>query len=153
MHTLSFGVVVMAAAVAAGQIASETRPMPVSAAQRSFQAGQYDQAPQSIAEPRERGGQPPAEEPGARLRDFAVFYQLGLVEAGREDWAGAAGAFERAVVLNPPFAYAHYYAGLPYSRMRRPDQTAAHFEVFRKIAPSAPERGAVASIMRTVRGV
>jgi tetratricopeptide (TPR) repeat protein len=100
----------------------------------------------------EAGGQIPPQDPGARMRDFAAFYQLGIVKARLEDWSGAVEAFERAVTLNPSFAYAHYYAGLAHSRMRRPDQTAAHFEVFLKLAPMAPERGAVMSIMRTLRG-
>jgi tetratricopeptide (TPR) repeat protein len=98
------------------------------------------------------GGLLPEQDPVARMRDFAAFYQLGLIKSRREDWAGAAEAFERAVLLNPSFAYVHYYAGLAYSRMRRPDRTASHFEVFLKLAPNAPERGAVASIMRTLRG-
>jgi tetratricopeptide (TPR) repeat protein len=235
MRTFFLGValVVLAAATAAGQVVSETQaPMPVSAAQRSFEAGQYDQALLSIAQARERGeaggpaeaflaahaqmrrmqneaakgefnrliesgddiwrqvaesshafidqnldhalavasqavaqinernaqsaaaagGQLPAQDPDARMRDFAAFYQLGLVKARREDWGGAAEAFERAMQLNPSFAYAHYYAGLAYSRMRRSDRTVAHFDVFLKLAPSAPERGAVASILRTLRG-
>jgi tetratricopeptide (TPR) repeat protein len=87
-----------------------------------------------------------------RLGDFAAFLQLGLVRVRLEDWAGAAPAFERAASLNPTFAYAHYYAGLAYSRVQRPDQVAMHFEVFLKLAPNAPERGAVTSIMRTLRG-
>ena len=103
------------------------------------------------AEATSRGEQPPSDPP-ARWREFAAFYQLGLVNMRREDWAGAAAAFDRAVALNPMFAYAHYYAGLAASRMKRPDQVARHFEVFLKLAPSAPERGAVTSMMRTLRG-
>lgn len=36
-------------------------------------------------------------------------YQFGLVLAKREDWLGAAGAFDRAAELSPGYAYAHYY--------------------------------------------
>ena len=100
----------------------------------------------------EAGGQLPPEDPGAQIRDFATFYQLGLVKSRREDWAGAAEAFDRAAQLNPTFAYTHYYAGLAYSRMRRADQVGARFEIFLKLAPNAPERGAVMSMMRTLRG-
>lgn len=228
MKTSLFGaaLVAMATVTIAGQ-ASTQPAVPVSAAQRSFEAGQYDQALQSIAQARERGeaagpadaflaahaqlrrsqndaakaefnrliesgddtwrqvgessiayvdhnndhalavanqavarinernaeagGQMP-QDPGARVRDFAAFYQLGFIKSRREDWQGAADAFDRAAQLNPSFAYAHYYAGLSYSRMRRPDQVASHFEVFLKLAPEAPERGAVMSIMRTLRG-
>ena len=39
------------------------------------------------------GGEAPAQDPPARVRDAAAFYQLGLVRSRREDWAGAAEAF------------------------------------------------------------
>lgn len=83
---------------------------------------------------------------------FFAHYQFGLVKAERQDWPGAAEAFERASQIDPTFAYAHYYAGLAYSKIRRIDRTAAHFETFLKLAPKAPERPAVESIMRTLRG-
>jgi tetratricopeptide (TPR) repeat protein len=83
---------------------------------------------------------------------FFASYQLGLVKAQREDWPGAADAFERAAMSDPTFAYAHYYGGLAYSRAKRPDRMAVHFELFLKLAPKAPERLAVESLMRTVRG-
>ncbi len=83
---------------------------------------------------------------------FAAHYQLGLVKATAGDWAGAAAAFERATELDPTFAYAHYYAGMAYSKLKRPDKEAVHFDAFVKLAPKAPERLAVESIMRTLRG-
>ena len=223
-------VLMLTAAGAAGQMPAQS-VVPVTAAQRLFEAGQYDQALQAIAEARQReqggmfdafiaghaqlrksqtdaakgefsrlaqspddtwrlvgessmsyidqnfdlaldtanqavgqvnernaqataaaGGQMPTQDGGERVRDFAAFYQLGLVKSRREDWAGAAQAFDQAAVLNPTFAYAHYYAGLSYSRMKRPDMVGAHFEVFLKLAPNAPERGAVMTMMRTLRG-
>ena len=83
---------------------------------------------------------------------FEAQYQLGLVLAKRENWKEAAEAFSRATAANPTFAYAHYYAGLSYSRDKRADLTAEHFERFLKLAPRAPERPAVESMMRTLRG-
>jgi tetratricopeptide (TPR) repeat protein len=97
-------------------------------------------------------GSAPADSAG-RLRSFQAYYQLGLVRSQRNDWAGAAEAFERASELNPTFAYAHYYAGLASSRIQRPDRVAVHFERFLQLAPNAPERSAVTSILRTLRGV
>jgi tetratricopeptide (TPR) repeat protein len=88
----------------------------------------------------------------AAPNDFFAQYQLGLARAQTEDWPAAAEAFERASQLDPVFAYAHYYAGLAYSRIQRIDRTATHFETFLKLAPKAPERTAVESIMRTLRG-
>jgi tetratricopeptide (TPR) repeat protein len=79
-------------------------------------------------------------------------YQVGLVLAKRQDWRGAAEAFDRAADLNPASAYAHYYGGLMHYRAGRPDRMANHFEQFLKLAPEAPERPEVLQIMKTVRG-
>lgn len=79
-------------------------------------------------------------------------YQLGLVLDQRDDHAAAAEAFAKAGELSPLMAYAHYYAGMNYYKARRIDRMAVSFERFLKLAPHAPERPAVESIMRTVRG-
>ena len=79
-------------------------------------------------------------------------FQVGLVLAKRQDWRGAADAFNRAVELNPANAYGHYYGGLMEYRAGRPDRMANHFEQFLKLAPEAPERPEVLQIMKTVRG-
>lgn len=81
-----------------------------------------------------------------------ALYQLGLVQSQGKDMQGAAESFEKATAIEPAFAYAHYYAGMAYSALHRVDRVASHFEIFLKLAPQAPERGAVESIMRTVRG-
>ena len=94
----------------------------------------------------------PQDNPARKLRDFHAFYQLGLARTLKEDWAGAAESFTRATELNPTFAYAHYYAGLSYSRVKRPDQVAKYFEMFLKLAPKAPEKTAVQSLLRSIRG-
>jgi tetratricopeptide (TPR) repeat protein len=79
-------------------------------------------------------------------------YQRGLVLAKREDWGGAAEAFDRVSQLEPMHAYAYYYAGLMHYRASRPDLMAVRFERFLKLAPDAPERPEVTQIMRTIRG-
>ena len=79
-------------------------------------------------------------------------YQLGLVQGHRVEFKAAAEAFDQAGRLEPAFAYAHYHAGLSYYRIKRIDLMAARFEMFLKVAPEAPERPQVESIMRTVRG-
>jgi tetratricopeptide (TPR) repeat protein len=79
-------------------------------------------------------------------------YALGLVLFKRQDWAGAAAAFDRASTLQPTFAHAQYYAGLSHYRANRPDLMAARFERFLKLAPDAPERPEVQQIMKTIRG-
>jgi len=79
-------------------------------------------------------------------------YQLGLVLDVRGDNAAAAAAFAKAAEANPQMAYAHYYAGMNFYKAKRVDRMAVYFENFLKLAPNAPERPAVESIMRTVRG-
>lgn len=82
----------------------------------------------------------------------AAHYQMGLVQAQRNDPAGAAASFEQAASLDPTFAYAYYYAGLASSRIDRPDRMAINFERFLQLAPDAPEGPRVQSLMRSVRG-
>jgi len=79
-------------------------------------------------------------------------YQLGLVESARNNQPQAAAAFAKAAELDPQMAYAHYEAGMAYYKAKRVDRMAVYFENFLKLAPAAPERPAVLSIMRTVRG-
>jgi tetratricopeptide (TPR) repeat protein len=79
-------------------------------------------------------------------------FQLGLVQAKRQNWHEAAAAFDRAVELDPSLAYGHYYGGLMHYRAKQPDRMAIRFEHFLKLAPEAPERPEVLQIMRTVRG-
>jgi tetratricopeptide (TPR) repeat protein len=110
-----------------------------------------NQAPAMVASSLPDASPVPAD-PGLRLRDFHAHYQLGLVKARQEDWTGSAEALARASQLNPAFAYAHYYAGMAYSRLRRTDRVALHLEWFMRLAPTAPERTAVLAILRTIRG-
>jgi tetratricopeptide (TPR) repeat protein len=79
-------------------------------------------------------------------------YQLGLVLDATNDNTAAAAAFAKAAEISPQMAYAHYYAGMNFYKAKRIDRMAVYFENFLKLAPNAPERPAVESIMRTVRG-
>lgn len=78
-------------------------------------------------------------------------YQLGLSASKVSDWGTAVSAFTKAVELKPDFAYAHYYAALAYQRQRNLPKTAQHFDAFLRLAPDAPERGAVMAILRTIK--
>jgi tetratricopeptide (TPR) repeat protein len=79
-------------------------------------------------------------------------FQLGTVLEARGDRPAAAEAFVKATEANPQMAYAHFYAAMNYYEAKRVDRMAVYFENFLKLAPKAPERPAVESIMRTVRG-
>ena len=79
-------------------------------------------------------------------------FQLGLVESARNKQQQAADAFAKAAELNPQMAYAHYEAGMAFYKAKKVDRMAVYFENFLKLAPNAPERPAVQSIMKTIRG-
>jgi tetratricopeptide (TPR) repeat protein len=78
-------------------------------------------------------------------------YQLGLVASRQGDFQRAAEAFGRSVELKPDFAYGHYYAGLANQRLKQTAKTSQHLETFMRLAPDAPERVAVAGILRTLK--
>ena len=79
-------------------------------------------------------------------------FQLGLTLARQQAWAEAAAEFDAASERQPSNAYAHYYGGMMHYRANRIDRMAVHFDQFLKLAPEAPERPEVMSIMRTIRG-
>ena len=81
----------------------------------------------------------------------AAHFQLGLALARLQQWPEAAAAFDTASELQPTNAYAHYYGGMMHYRANRVDRMAVHFEQFLKLAPEAPERPEVVSIMRTLQ--
>ena len=79
-------------------------------------------------------------------------FQLGLALARAQQWNEAAAEFDAASERQPNNAYAHYYGGMMHYRANRVDRMAVHFEQFIKLAPEAPERPEVMSIMRTLQG-
>jgi tetratricopeptide (TPR) repeat protein len=83
---------------------------------------------------------------------FHPNYQLGLAYSASDQSGPAAAALAKAATIDPSFAYAHYYAGLAYSKLKQLDRMGTHLEYFLKLAPKAPERPAVESIMRSLRG-
>ena len=79
-------------------------------------------------------------------------FQRGLVLMARNDYGNAVDAFTKATAADPNFAAAYYYAGLASYRVKRLDLMTNNFSTFVKLAPNAPERPEVESILRTVRG-
>ena len=77
-------------------------------------------------------------------------YQRGLALNAAQNMPEAAAAFQKATELDPNWAHAHYYAGIAFSKAKRADLTASHFQTFLKLAPQAPEKGEVQSILRTL---
>jgi len=78
-------------------------------------------------------------------------YQVGVVASRQNNFARAAAAFARSVGLKPDLAYGHYYAGMANQRLTQTAKMSQHLELFLQLAPDAPERAAVAAILRTLR--
>jgi hypothetical protein len=64
----------------------------------------------------------------------------------------AARVFDHCIDIAPTFAYAYYQAALTYDRLNRMDLMANRFDRFVRLAPNAPERPQVDTILRTVGG-
>ena len=79
-------------------------------------------------------------------------FLLGQALDAKGENAQAAEAFAKAAERSPQMAYAHYQAGMSFYKAKRIDKMAVYFENFLRLAPNAPERPAVQSIMKTVRG-
>ena len=87
---------------------------------------------------------------GAYPESLLVQYELGLSYAVRNDFAAAARSFDNCIASAPAFAYAYYQSALAYQRLDRPDIMANRFDRFVRLAPNAPERREVESVLRTI---
>ena len=80
-----------------------------------------------------------------------VYHYRGIVKASRQDFASSAADLEKAILIDPSNPYSYYYAGMSYSRLKRPDKMVNYFQMFLKLAPNAPEAPKVQSLLRSVR--
>ena len=90
----------------------------------------------------------------AAIKDAAgdeLEFVRGQIHLARDRHEEAARDLEQAAEKQPSNAYAHYYAGLAYNNLRRPDKMMTHFEMFLKMKPDAPEARKVRSVLRSVR--
>lgn len=79
-------------------------------------------------------------------------YQRGLVLVDREEFQEAAAAFTRVLEIDGDFAYAHYYAGMSHHQVRNLMAAGNHLRRFLELAPEAPEKLEVQSILATIGG-
>lgn len=87
---------------------------------------------------------------GTYPESLFVQYELGLSYAVRDDFASAARVFDACITTAPGFAYAYYQSALAYQHLDRPDIMANRFDRFVRLAPNAPERPEVESVLRTI---
>jgi tetratricopeptide (TPR) repeat protein len=80
-----------------------------------------------------------------------LYYSRGLTNALLRDYAASAADLEASIRLNPANAKAHYYAGLAYNALKRPDMMVSHFQTYLSMQPEGPESDRVRSVLRGVR--
>jgi tetratricopeptide (TPR) repeat protein len=89
-------------------------------------------------------------EASAYPENLFVQYELGLSYAVRSDFTSAARVFDVCIATAPAFAYAYYQSALAYQHLDRPDIMANRFDRFVRLAPNAPERPEVESVLRSI---
>jgi tetratricopeptide (TPR) repeat protein len=87
----------------------------------------------------------------ANAGNAQVYYYRGQIAVARKDYAAAVGEFEKCAELDPSHAYCHYYGGLAYNQLKKPDKMVKHFEAFLSQAPDAPEAPKVRALLRSIR--
>jgi tetratricopeptide (TPR) repeat protein len=102
------------------------------------------------------GGQPDAMQTAqAAAAEFPndpyVQFESGITSSLQGDPTRASQAFDAALNASPMFAYAYYYSGLAYDKLNRADLMVTRLETFMRLAPSAPERPQVESVVRAAR--
>jgi regulator of sirC expression with transglutaminase-like and TPR domain len=82
----------------------------------------------------------------------ADFYQYRGSYLGRKaKWAESAQDLEKAIQLDPKEPYNHYYIGVAYSNLKKPDKMVEHLQMFLKLAPTAPEAAKCKALLRAVQ--
>lgn len=92
-----------------------------------------------------------AEEALKEAEGSQLEYVRARVHLERKRYNEAAQDFETFIEKNTGHAYAHYYAGLAYNGLRRPDKMLTHFQLFLKMKPDAPEARKVRAVLKTAR--
>ena len=118
----------------------EPADLKVAIARAAMGQKDFDRAQQYLDQARE-----------ANSNSAEVFLRRGELALQRKQYDVAAPELERSIELDPKRAYAHYFLGIAYSNLRKPDQMIEHFEIFRKLAPDAPEISKIDSVLQSIR--
>ena len=82
----------------------------------------------------------------------ADYYQYhGSYLARKAKWADAAADLQKGIELDPKEPYNHYYIGVAYNNLKRPDKMVEHLQMFLKLAPNAPEAPKCKALLRAVQ--
>ena len=80
-----------------------------------------------------------------------AYHYRGQVRLSKKDFQGAANDLEKAIELDPTQPYNHYYAGMAYNGLKRPDKMVQHLQIYVKMAPDSPDADKVQSLLRAFR--
>ena len=80
-----------------------------------------------------------------------AYHYRGMVKTQQKDFQGGIADLEKAIELDPSRAYTHYYLGLAYNGVKRPDKMAEHLQHFLNMAPDAPDADKVRSVLKAFR--
>lgn len=75
----------------------------------------------------------------------------GMLATQRKDFPAGVKDLEKSLEFDPEHPYTHYYLGLAYNGVKRPDKMIEHLRTFVSLAPEAPESDKVRSLMRGFR--
>lgn len=80
---------------------------------------------------------------------FQIPFNLGLIAHDRKDYAKARGLYERALLLEPEYADAHFYLALTLEKLGLSSEARPHWRAYRTIEP----RGEWARLARDMERV
>ncbi len=78
-----------------------------------------------------------------------VRFQLGLLAAAEQRWQDSVDAFTAALAKDSGLAYAYYYRGLAWSKLKRTDQLLLDMDRFLALAPESPDAPKARSVLES----
>jgi len=79
--------------------------------------------------------------------DATVFFRLGLLRYNSNDYKGAVGSFEKAVILDNSYLNARYFLGQSYKKVGRTDEALVQFNILQQVLPDNQDvKDAISSI-------
>jgi tetratricopeptide (TPR) repeat protein len=124
----------------AEELAPASDSVKVGLARVLIEKKEFDRAEEALKKAREINGD-----------NVDVPLYSGSVKLAKRNYQDAIKDLNDAIARKPDNAYAHYYAGLAYNGLKRPDKMVDSFQTFLKLAPDAPEAEKVRSLLRSVR--
>ena len=124
----------------ADELAPNSDSVNVAFARVLIEKMEFDRAGESLKKAREINADNP---------DVPLY--SGVLKVAQRNYTDAIKDLNDAIARKPDNAYAHYYAGLAYNGLKRPDKMIESFQTFLKLAPDAREADRVRSLLRSVR--